>query len=95
MAAKQTKLLTVASNGQISIGKAWAGRQIIIEEITEGELHIRAGVFVPDSQKHFHTKAANASLTEFNNWEKNKVINTTKSSDVLVQLKKRKQSRGK
>lgn len=95
MGAKQTKLLTVASNGQISIGKSWAGRQIVIEEISESELHIRAGVFVPDSQKTFHTKTAKESLAEFNNWEKSKTAKTPKSSDVLAQLRRQKQARGK
>ena len=95
MGAKQTKLLTVASNGQISIGKAWAGRQIVIEEVTEGELHIRAGVFVPVSQKTFHTKAAKESLAEFNNWEESKTKKAPKSSDIFAQLRKQKPSRGK
>ena len=95
MSAKQTKLLTVASNGQISIGKSWAGRQIVIEEVADGELHIRAGVFVPDSQKTFHTKAAKASLSAFDDWEESKNKKATKSSDVFSQLRKQKQSRGK
>ncbi|MFN8846187.1 MAG: hypothetical protein ACK5V3_08005 [Bdellovibrionales bacterium] len=95
MGAKQTKLLTVASNGQISIGKAWAGRQIVIEEVAEGELHIRAGVFVPDSQKTFHTKTAKESLTEFNDWEENKPPKAPKSNDILTQLRKQKKSRAR
>lgn len=95
MGAKQTKLLTVASNGQISIGKAWAGRQIVIEEVADGELHIRAGIFVPDSQKTFNTKSAKDSLTEFNIWEENKAAKTPKSNDVFSQLRKQKQARGK
>lgn len=95
MGAKQTKILTVASNGQISIGKAWAGRQIVIEEIAEGELHIRAGVFVPDSQKTFHTQAAKESLAKFNDWEESKPPKASKSSDVFAQLRKQKKSRGR
>lgn len=95
MGAKQTKLLTVASNGQISIGKAWAGRQIVIEEVADGELHIRAGVFVPDSQKTFHTKAAKESLSEFNDWEEDKTRKALNSNDLFAQLRKQKQTRGK
>ena len=95
MGAKQTKLLTVASNGQISIGKAWAGRQIVIEEVADGELHIRAGIFVPDSQKIFNTKSAKKSLNEFNDWEESKPVKTQKSNEVFAQLRKQKQSHGK
>ena len=95
MSAKQTKLLTVASNGQISIGKSWAGRQIVIEEVADGELYIRAGVFVPDSQKTFHTKSAKASLSAFDDWEENTTKKTSKSNEVFTQLRKQKQARGK
>jgi hypothetical protein len=95
MGAKQTKLLTVASNGQISIGKAWAGRQIIIEEVAEGEIHIKAGVFVPDSQKTFHTKTAKEGLSEFNKWESNKSATASTSAEVFSKLRRQKQTRGK
>lgn len=93
--AKQTKLLTVASNGQISIGKAWAGRQIIIEEVSEGEIHIKSGTFVPDAQKVFHTKEAKESLEEFNNWEQNSSGKPASASDIFAKLKKQKSARGK
>ena len=95
MRAKQTKLLTVASNGQISIGKAWAGRQIVIEEVAEGELHIKAGVFVPDSQKTFHTDAAKAILNDFNKWQESGTAKASNSSGVFAKIKKQKQARGK
>lgn len=95
MAAKQAKLLTVASNGQISIGKAWAGRQIIIEEIGDGELHIKAGSFVPDSQKVFNTVKAKTSLNEFNSWSENAPEKSIKSSEVFAKLRKQKIARGK
>lgn len=94
MAAKQAKLLTVASNGQISIGKTWAGRQIVIEEIGDSELHIKAGSFVPDSQKTFNTVEAKEALSEFNNWSENKP-KSIKSSDVFAKLRKQKTARGK
>lgn len=95
MAAKQTKLLTVASNGQISIGKAWAGRQIVIEEISDGELHIKAGFFVPDSQKIFNTTIAKEALDDFNKWDESAPKAMLKSSDVFSKLRKQKKARGK
>lgn len=96
MRAKQAKLLTVANNGQISIGKSWAGRQISIEEVAEGELLIKSGTFVSDSQKTFHTKAAKESLDDFNQWEQKQTIKpSTKASDVFAKLKKQRQARGK
>jgi hypothetical protein len=95
MGAKQIKLLTVASNGQISIGKAWAGRQIVLEEVNDGEIHIKSGTFVPDSQKVFNSKEAQASLDEFNKWEEKASSKPTPAAEVLAKLKKQKSARGK
>jgi hypothetical protein len=95
MRAKQAKLLTVPANGQISIGKSWAGRQIMVEEIGDDEIRISSGIFVPDSQRTFHTEDAKESLAAFSKWE---VENPPKGTDVgslFSSLKKKKQARAK
>lgn len=79
MIGKNAKLLTVPANGQISIGKSWAGRQILVEEVGEGEIRISSGEFVPHSQNPFHTRKAKASLKEFNDWE---TKNPAKATDT-------------
>ncbi len=95
MGAKQ-KLLTVASNGQISIGKEWAGRHIILEEVSNSEIIIKSGTFIPDSQAIFFSESAIESLNEFNKWEEtNLQKNKSKSSDTLAKLKQERQKRGK
>src|SRR5438270_806651 len=68
MRAKAMKLITVPKNGQISIGTRWAGKQIRIEELSENEIHISAGTFVPDSQKEFFTESSIQRLKEFDQW---------------------------
>ena len=64
----QLKYVRVPANGQISIGKAWSGRQIKIEQISPSELLISSGVFVADSLKAFYTDAAMERLKEFDDW---------------------------
>ena len=72
MPSNNARLLKVAANGQISIGKKWAGREIRIQEISESEMLISSGSFVPDSQATFHTAEAKQTLAEFDSWtEKN------------------------
>ena len=63
------KLITVPPNGQVSIGKKWAGRQIVIEEIAESEIRILSGNFIPDSQATFYTAESRKKLDSFNDWE--------------------------
>ena len=62
------KVLTVPSNGQISIGKTWAGRQVQIEEVGDHKILITSGAFIPADQQTFHTKRAEVQLKDFNEW---------------------------
>lgn len=89
-AKKQVKLLKVPANGQISIGKSWAGRQILVEELDDNEIRISAGVFMPDSQKMFHTKEAQQTLNEFNTWESKRTPKSTDTKKLFASLKKKK-----
>ncbi len=58
-AAKLTKKLKpqrsivkiVGANGQISLGKAYAGRSIEISNIDENTIVIKTGQFIPDNEK--------------------------------------------
>jgi len=71
------KIVTVPSNGQISIGKEWAGREVQIEQIEDGQILITAGSFVPDAT--FASKKAQRQLQAFNQWEKK---NPPKKTDL-------------
>jgi hypothetical protein len=90
MGAKQAKLLTVPANGQISIGKSWAGKQIRVEEIGQDEIRISSGTFVPDSQAVFYTKEAQETLREFNTWESKKPSKATDTKALFASLRKKK-----
>lgn len=85
----------VPANGQISIGKSWAGRHILVEEIGSDEIRISSGVFVPDSQRTFHTKEAKASLDSFNKWESKNPAKKTDAGSLFASLRKKKQTRAK
>jgi hypothetical protein len=62
------KYATVGNNGQVSIGKEFAGRQVQIEKTGEGLVIISPGKFIPDHQATFFTKQAMDDLQEFDNW---------------------------
>ena len=94
MGAKAMKLVTVSPNGQISIGKAWAGRQICVEEVSSNEIRISAGTFIPDAHRSFFTKDAFEKLDGFNEWEVKNPAKATDTKVLFASLKKRK-PRGK
>ena len=55
------KVLTVPSNGQISIGKQWAGREVMVEMVDDNRMVITAGTFIPHDLSAFYTKEAQAA----------------------------------
>lgn len=89
----QVKYATVGNNGQVSIGKEFAGRQVQIEKTGEGLVIISPGKFIPDHQATFFTKQAMDDLQEFDAWaDKNKPAGGT---DVAALRSKLKGPRGK
>ncbi len=64
--AVQTKI--VGTSGQISIGKQYAGQQVMIEEIEPGEWRIQTAITIPKSQAWVHTKATQAELDRALDW---------------------------
>lgn len=47
----QHSVKVVGANGQISLGKALAGKIVSIDQIDKGTWVIKSGEFIPDSQK--------------------------------------------
>ena len=64
----QLKYATVGNNGQVSIGKEFAGRHVQIEKTEEGLIIISPGKFIPDHHAPFYTKEALDDLDEFDKW---------------------------
>ena len=81
--AMQTKI--VGASGQISIGKQYAGQQVIIEEIEPGEWRIQTAITIPKSQAWVHTKAMQAGLDQALDWAAN---NPPKKTSVVALTKK-------
>ncbi|MEW6667131.1 MAG: hypothetical protein AB1512_18160 [Thermodesulfobacteriota bacterium] len=59
---------TVGNSGQISLGKEYAGRHVLIDQIEEGVWLIKTGTFVPDSESWIHTPQVSAELDRAVAW---------------------------
>ena len=53
----------VGINGQISLGKEYAGKQIQISKLSDGTLIIKPGKFIPDSEQWLY-KANNVQILD-------------------------------
>ena len=58
----------VGTNGQISLGKQFAGRQVLIEEQEEGVWLVRTATVVPDNERWLHLPAAATQLADALAW---------------------------
>lgn len=84
------KLTTVGNNGQISIGKELAGREVLIEKYPDGRIVISPGTFVPDHQQTFFTPEADKRLAEFGEWAESNPSSEKPKNDLRAKLKVRK-----
>lgn len=60
---------SVGTNGQITLGKEFAGRLVMIDQTAPGAWTMRLGQFIPDSEQWLHTPAVKASLDRALEWD--------------------------
>jgi hypothetical protein len=58
----------VGVNGQISLGKQFAGRQVLVEEQEAGVWLIRTATVIPDNERWLHSGVAAADLDAAQQW---------------------------
>ena len=80
---KISQVKIVGKSGQISLGKQFAGQQMLIEEIEPGEWRIRAAVVIPRGQACLHTEAMQTRLAN------DRVQATAPKETDLAKLKKK------
>jgi hypothetical protein len=74
----------VGNNGQISLGKEYAGKQVQILKSEEGTITIKSGVFIPDNEKWLYQGDNLEKLDKALNWAENHT-----PSDNFEEIKKR------
>ena len=58
----------VGTNGQISLGKQFAGRQVLVEEREPGVWLVRTATVIPDNERWLHEPKAAADLHSAMSW---------------------------
>lgn len=60
----KTTVKVIGTNGQISLGKEFAGRQILVEERETGVWLIRTASIIPDNELWLHTPEAKNDMQQ-------------------------------
>jgi hypothetical protein len=58
----KTSVKVIGANGQISLGKEFAGRQVLVEEREPGVWMIRTALVIPENEMWLHQPLVNQDL---------------------------------
>ncbi len=64
----KTSVKVVGSNGQISLGKEFAGRQVLVEEQEPGVWLVRTAMVIPENELWLHQPQAREELERAFDW---------------------------
>src|SRR5258705_9712336 len=66
--ASKVSVKVIGSNGQISLGKEFAGRQVLVEEREPGVWLVRTALVVPQNELWLHQPEAHEQLLRALEW---------------------------
>ncbi len=83
----------VGANGQISLGKQFAGRQVLVEEKETGVWLIRTATVIPDNERWLHPTQAASDLARALEWSKQHPGSNVQTDALLGPAAQGKQNR--
>jgi hypothetical protein len=63
-----TSVKVIGANGQISLGKQFAGRQVLVEEQEPGVWLVRTATVIPDNERWLHLPQSARDLNRALEW---------------------------
>lgn len=84
--ASHSTVKVVGANGQISLGKQFAGRQVLVEEREPGVWMVRTATVIPDNERWLHEPQAAADLRSAMAWAASNSANGNNTDDLMMRL---------
>ena len=76
----------IGANGQISLGKQFAGRQVLVEEREPGVWIIRTATVIPDNEGWLHEPQAAADLRSALRWAEANPASDNNTDALMARL---------
>ncbi len=83
----QPSIKIIGANGQISLGKQYAGKQVLVEEQEQGVWLIRTATVIPDNEHWLQQPQSAADLQQALNWAQANSASDAHLEAVLEQFK--------
>ena len=64
----RSAVLKVGEDGRVPLGREYAGREVLVEEVQPGSWTIKTGTFVPDDERWLHQPEVREALDEAIHW---------------------------
>ena len=74
----------IGANGQISLGKQFAGRQVLVEEKEAGVWLIRTATVIPENERWLHEAQAASELARALEWATQHPASDDQTDALLV-----------
>ena len=84
--ATQPSVKVIGANGQISLGKQYAGRQVLVEEQEPGVWLVRTATVIPDNERWLHQQTAAVDLQNALIWAQSNSPTDTHIDAILEKL---------
>jgi hypothetical protein len=84
--ATQPSVKVIGANGQISLGKQYAGRQVLVEEQEPGVWLVRTATVIPDNERWIHQPTAAVDLQNALIWAQSNSPTDTHIDAILEKL---------
>lgn len=83
-----SQVKTIGRSGQLSLGKEYAGRTVVIDSPEEGTWIIKTAQVIPDSELWLHQEPAKRDATEGLTWAKEHPAQTTDLDSFEADMRK-------
>jgi hypothetical protein len=83
-----TAIKTVGRSGQISLGKEYAGRHVLVEETAPGVWLVKLGEFIPDSEHWMWEPQAKVNIDRALAWAESHPPQATDLETLAGRVKK-------
>ena len=80
----QSSVKVIGANGQISLGKQYAGRQVLVEEQEPGVWLVRTATVIPDNERWLHGAQAASDLARALEWSKQHPASDVQTDTLLA-----------
>ncbi len=74
----------IGANGQISLGKQFAGRQVLVEEQEAGVWLIRMATVIPDNERWLHESQAASDFARAVTWSAQNPASDSQTDTLLA-----------